>query len=1494
MSKDELPSINDILGDNNLPSYKDFLEKKEELPSVEEYIAESNQNTLEEETQTIENANGESFLEVIDVVKAPEWAELVRLVNDVRKDIPQIPEIKSYDDELSNICEQITQIQTNFSLLDAKSDKITDLSAQNEEFEGKLTEIESKIPKIPEIRYYDEDIRFIYDKISRIKEELNSLPEVKYYEEDLESLKSRIEQVSEAIPDYPDWIQEVQEVPDFSWIGKTFSLIDDDFNKVQGHLDIIREKIDYKVNELNDNLDKKEFELRVDVKNLTENFEQTVTNLGETKDKLIKEVKDVSRRIWEQHHISKDDDKKLKKSILSEQNKLKQSLQKEIESINEKSVKADESILKFFTDLKETVDTLPEVKYYDEDVSRIDKDILSIREELKEISQLASLIKTEQTELKENYLLNEPPSEKETSGNQTDALTPLDQKFATLDDLSNHYRLFINRITTQLSTMGGGGAGFIKDLDDVDITGLQDGYILEWESASNKWKVVANSGGGVGAAGTWGVDSVGIHTIKSVGINTTSAVTGKSLYVDGDVQFTGNLSVGGTITKEDIKNLDSIGIITARSGITVTSNGINVSGVSTISTGVGTVHIGVGQTTFLVDGDARVTGILTVGRGSITLDPTKKTLTGIDDILVGSGGSISLAPLFGSNGKFVVDYSTINLKGYGSDLDGSYNRQSSSFVLTGAPSYSGSATFNSIGGYYYFLHQSDNSKIIIFNLVDGYWSAIYSNGSNFSSPSNGQSLGSITQSRFINPIREILDGTGRVYPAPVAGIEYATTISGRSSLLGIATATSLDVEGNTKLTGITTISTGIGTVHIGTGNTALFVDGDARIAGIFTVGRSSVTIDGVNNTVSVGLVTVTNSTIILGDNVTLDASATGINSAPNVFYVAKDGSDSNNGTSIDNAKLTIAGAVGVAQSGSVIKVLSGNYVESNPIELPAFVAVVGDDQRTVKVLPSNATQDIFHVNKGCKLANMTFSGHLAPAAAVAFPTGIATNVGGGKWKGPYIQNCTSDTTTGTGIYIDGDKAVKTKSMNVDAFTQYNQGGVGVAVTNEGYAQLVSVFTICCNEAITVHKGGQADLANSNCSFGTFGLVADGVSPEQFTGTVGITTSSGGGISTDYSEVTLSGLSPSSFNETYTRQSTGFVLNTAPASSGSARFHADSNYYYYVASTGSNPTGRALIFSEADNKWVTIFSFSFNFTDGNISDGQAIGSVFTDDVTASATTADGRNVPTASSDIVYATSGGGGGEVVGTGTATAGQDNVIVNVGAVTTRPYDGQVVYFDKLYKSVDTITITSGGSGYTNTPSVTISSPTGPNGEVATAFATLEDGVVTEIDIISSGSQYDPTDTVTVTISAPDSGTTATATANLVDTYYTINSSTPISAGITTLTLAENLLNTVGVGSTAYFFQQSKIIASSHTFEYIGSGNDITSATPKRGGVTIQANEVVTQNGGSVIYTSTDQAGNFRIGDEFQINQNTGTISGRAFSKSLFSEMTPFILALS
>jgi hypothetical protein len=79
-----------------------------------------------------------------------------------------------------------------------------------------------------------------------------------------------------------------------------------------------------------------------------------------------------------------------------------------------------------------------------------------------------------------------------------------------------------------------------------------------------------------------------------------------------------------------------------------------------------------------------------------------------------------------------------------------------------------------------------------------------------------------------------------------------------------------------------------------------------------------------------------------------------------------------------------------------------------------------------------------------------------------------------------------------------------------------------------------------------------------------------------------------------------------------------------------------------------------------------------------------------------------------------------------------------------------------------------------------------------------------------------------------------------------------------------------------------------------VGSGVDILTALPSAGGVPIQENEVVTVGGGKVAITSTDQLGNFRVGQGFVINQTTGSISGNDFTKSLLATIVPYILALS
>ena len=63
---------------------------------------------------------------------------------------------------------------------------------------------------------------------------------------------------------------------------------------------------------------------------------------------------------------------------------------------------------------------------------------------------------------------------------------------------------------------------------------------------------------------------------------------------DGNLTVGGNISAGGTITYEDVRNVDSIGIVTARAGVIVTGNldtdTLNVSGVSTV-TGLGATDI---------------------------------------------------------------------------------------------------------------------------------------------------------------------------------------------------------------------------------------------------------------------------------------------------------------------------------------------------------------------------------------------------------------------------------------------------------------------------------------------------------------------------------------------------------------------------------------------------------------------------------------------------------------------------------------------------------------------------------------------------------------------------------------------------------------------------------------------------------------------------------------------------------------------------------------
>ena len=97
------------------------------------------------------------------------------------------------------------------------------------------------------------------------------------------------------------------------------------------------------------------------------------------------------------------------------------------------------------------------------------------------------------------------------------------------------------------------------------------------------------------------------------------------------IDFPGSVGVAGTLTYEDVANVDSIGVVTARSGINVTGGNVNVSSGS------------VSATSFTGDG-SNLTG---VSGFSTALGNTQGTLENLvfkttESFTVGAGQSIRL------------------------------------------------------------------------------------------------------------------------------------------------------------------------------------------------------------------------------------------------------------------------------------------------------------------------------------------------------------------------------------------------------------------------------------------------------------------------------------------------------------------------------------------------------------------------------------------------------------------------------------------------------------------------------------------------------------------------------------------------------------------------------------------------------------------------------------------------------------------------------------
>jgi hypothetical protein len=226
-------------------------------------------------------------------------------------------------------------------------------------------------------------------------------------------------------------------------------------------------------------------------------------------------------------------------------------------------------------------------------------------------------------------------------------------------------------------------------------------------------------------------------------------------------------------------------------------------------------------------------------------------------------------------------------------------------------------------------------------------------------------------------------------------------VSGVSTFIGIATHTGTIFGNNLSLTGITTIKNASGTVTVGSGTTALLVEGNARVTGILTVGSSSITLNGITDTISVGTgLTLSSSGIITGtaSSVTSASVSYGLTGTPSITV----------GIATVNTTLSLVGnyiedvnAVGALD----IDCSAGNYFTKT---------IDGDSTFTVSNVPVTGayafTLELTHTS-----GTVTwFSGVEWPAStAPTLTTGkthlfmFVTDNGGTRWRGSSLVDYTN-------------------------------------------------------------------------------------------------------------------------------------------------------------------------------------------------------------------------------------------------------------------------------------------------------------------------------------------------------------------------------------------------------------------------------------------------------------------------------------------------------
>ena len=634
-------------------------------------------------------------------------------------------------------------------------------------------------------------------------------------------------------------------------------------------------------------------------------------------------------------------------------------------------------------------------------------------------------------------------------------------------------------------------------------------------------------------------------------------------------------------------------------------------------------------------------------------------------------------------------------------------------------------------------------------------------------------------------------------------------------------------------------------------------------------------------------------------------------------------------------------------------VKTGEYEEALPIVVGANTQVIGDGLRSAVIKPAtgnstatgltntpNARADMFRVRNGVTFSGFTFSGMQgtmgtadsfgvqrpntadgATRSGVVFALDPGTGVGDTAVhitsKSPFIQNCSHFGSGSVGIKIDGSlHNAGNRSILANDFTQISDGGVGVWALSNAKSELVSVFTYYAHHGYLCDSGAVIRSLNSNNSYGEYGSTANGIDANEtpYTGTVDLQNNEA-----QVGRVLVSGSGIGRLEFEYAGQSytsASIAIGGSGASgAASASFANGAVNYIKVTNNGSThftTSGFAQSGTSSTIKLAASDSQPDDFYNGmriTIYTGTGYGNtgVIADYVASTKTATVQKENGTAGFDV-FVNSGLSPATSFDTTSGYEIEPRVAISGGGSPSRNALARAVVENQ---QVSKILILDGGAGYSSAPTVTITDPNASS--VATATSSIANGVISQTTVTSAGSGY-KTETTTATITgdgfaeisaaggafvrltglpkSPTGGDIVEFAGISGQAYYVVSvSGYSGGAGSVRVNPVFTESNQPTHGETATLRSNySNIRLTGHDFLDVGTGGFSTTNYPNTPSQLPDPNdEVLETDRGRVFYSSTDQDGNFRVGNLFKVEQATGkaTLNAEAFDLSGLQEIS-------